>query len=103
MLAPGSSVSPEVFVSEILATDPAARTGLGASVAEGRVVDEVELVRGFGRPLLVLHGGEDQLVSLDYLRSLGLDVDVLPGVGHAIPVEAPELLGQRLAAFIDGL
>jgi pimeloyl-ACP methyl ester carboxylesterase len=103
MLAPGSPVSPEVFVSEILATDPAARTGLAASVAEGRVVDEVELVGTLGRPLLVLHGGEDQLVSLDYLRSIGLDVDVLPGVGHAIPVEAPELLGQRLATFIDGL
>jgi pimeloyl-ACP methyl ester carboxylesterase len=103
MLAPGSPVSPEVFVSEILATDPAARTGLAASIAEGRVVDELALVRGLGRPLLVLHGGEDQLVSLDYLRSIELDVDVLPGVGHAIPVEAPELLGQRLTSFIDGL
>jgi len=102
MLAPGSPVSPEVFVAEILATDPAARAGLGASVAEGRVVDEVALVEGWKRPLLVLHGGEDQLVSLDYLGSIGLDVDVLPGVGHAIPVEAPELLGERLTAFIDG-
>jgi pimeloyl-ACP methyl ester carboxylesterase len=103
MLSPGSSVSPEVFVSEILATDPAARTGLAASVAEGRVVDELALVHRLGRPLLVLHGGEDQLVSLDYLRSIGLDVEVLPGVGHAVPIEAPERLGQRLTSFIDGL
>ncbi|WP_052396168.1 alpha/beta fold hydrolase [Kutzneria sp. 744] len=101
MLSPGSSVSPEVFVPDILATDPAARTGLAASVAEGRVVDELAAVANLGRPLLVLHGSEDQLVSLDYLRTEGLAVEVLDGVGHAVPVEAPERLGQRLTEFVE--
>jgi pimeloyl-ACP methyl ester carboxylesterase len=103
MLAPGSSVSPEVFVPDILATDPAARLGLAASLREGRIIDEVEAVAKLGRPLLVLHGSEDQMVSLDYLRSLGLPVEVLAGVGHAIQVEAPERLGRRLTEFVDGL
>ncbi|QUQ63639.1 alpha/beta fold hydrolase [Kutzneria sp. CA-103260] len=103
MLAPGSAVSPDVFVPDILATDPAARSGLAASVGEGRFVNEVEVVASLTKPLLVLHGGEDQLVSLDYLRSLGRPVDVLDGVGHAIPVEAPDLLAQRLADFLATL
>jgi pimeloyl-ACP methyl ester carboxylesterase len=103
MLASGSAVSPDVFVPDILATDPAARTGLAASVGEGRFVNEVEVVSELTKPLLVLHGGEDQLVSLDYLRALGWPVEVLDGVGHAIPVEAPDLLAQRLTDFLATL
>ncbi len=82
---------------------PAARAGLAASVGEGRFVNEVEVVAGLAQPLLVLHGGEDQLVSLDYLRSLGQPVEVLDGVGHAIPVEAPDLLAQRLTDLLATL
>ena len=103
MLAPDSVVSPEVFVPDILATDPAARSGLAASVGEGRFVNEVEVVAELAQPLLVLHGGEDQLVSLDYLRSLGHPVEVLDGVGHAVPVEAPDRLAQRLTDFLATL
>lgn len=103
MLAPGSLVSPEVFVPDILATDPAARVGLAASIAEGRVVDEVSTLSNLSQPVLVLHGAEDQLVSLDYIRSLGLPVEVLDGVGHTLPLEAPERLAQRLTEFVSGL
>ena len=103
MLAPGSAVSPEIFVPDILATDPAARLGLAASVGEGRFLNEVEVVGNLAQPLLVLHGAEDQLVSLDYVRSVGLPVEVLDGVGHALPVEAPERLPERLGDFVSGL
>jgi pimeloyl-ACP methyl ester carboxylesterase len=103
MLAPDSSVSPDVFVPDILATDPAARLGLAASIGEGRFADEVRIVAELDRPLLVLHGDQDQLVSLDYLRSLDLPVEVLPGVGHAVQVEAPDLLARRLTDFVTGL
>ncbi|MFC0438800.1 alpha/beta fold hydrolase [Kutzneria buriramensis] len=103
MLAPDSAVSPDVLVPDILATDPGARTGLGASVAEGRFVDEVEVIANLSQPLLVLHGAEDQLVSLDYLRKLDLPVEVFDGIGHAIQLEAPDLLARRLTEFVEGL
>lgn len=103
MLAPGSPLSPDLFVPDILATDPAARLGLAASVGEGRFVNEVDVVSSLDQPLLVLHGGADQLVSLDYLRSVGLPVEVLDGVGHAVQVEAADLLGRRLTEFVSGV
>ena len=103
MLAPESSVSPEVLVPDILATDPAARLGLGASVGEGRFVNEVEVISKLPQPLLVLHGAEDQLVSLDYLRTLELPVEVFDGIGHAVQLEAPERLARRLTEFVEAL
>lgn len=106
-LAPASTLSVAEFVADILATDGAARAGLMASLGEGRFIDEVAVVAGLTRPLAVLHGDGEQLVSLDYLRSLDMptlwrgDVRVLAGSGHAPHEETPEEFAAVLAEFID--
>ena len=108
-LAPGSTASTGELVADILATDGAARANLGASLQTGRFADEVEILAGLEQPLAVLQGEGEQLVSLDYLRRLTIPtlwrgaVQVLPGVGHAPQVEAPEELAAILTEFIGDL
>jgi pimeloyl-ACP methyl ester carboxylesterase len=108
-LAPGSTFPLTELVAEILATDGAARAGLMASIGAGRFVDEVAIVAGLSKPLAVLHGEGEQLVSLDYLRTLAMptlwrgEVRLLPGVGHAPHEEAPEEFAAVLAEFVAEL
>jgi pimeloyl-ACP methyl ester carboxylesterase len=105
-LAPGSALPLDAFEADILATDGAARAGLGASIAEGRFVDEVAIVSGLTIPLAVLHGAQEQLVSLDYLRGLNLptlwrgEIQLIDGAGHAPHVEQAAAFTALLDAFV---
>ncbi|MFL6119828.1 alpha/beta fold hydrolase [Actinophytocola sp.] len=108
-VAPGSTLPLTEFVADILATDGAARAGLQASLGAGRFLDEVEIVAGLTRPLAVLQGEGEQLISLDHLRTIPMptlwrgEVLVLPGAGHAPQEEAPEEFAAVLAEFVADL
>ncbi|WP_326642412.1 alpha/beta hydrolase [Streptosporangium sp. NBC_01755] len=108
-LAPGSVLPTDELVADILATDGTARTSLFATLGSGGFADEVEIVAQLTRPIAVLHGEGEQLVSLDYLRGLAMPtlwrgaVQLIPGVGHAPQVEAPENLADILTQFITDL
>ena len=52
--APGSSLDIGEFISDILATDGAARAGLGSSAGAGRFKDEIAIVAALRRPLAIL-------------------------------------------------
>lgn len=105
-LAPGAQPAPEA-VADILATDPAARTDLSAALATGSFADEIAIARGLRRPLAILHGSEDQLVSLRYLRALAPtlptlwrgEVQLVPGAGHSPHQEAPQAFTALLTGF----
>lgn len=107
--APGSALPAGVFVPDILATDGAARTGLLASVGEGRFADEVAIVAELRQPLAILQGAGEQLVNLDYLRKLTVptlwrgEVQVIPGAGHAPHQEVPERFAGLVSEFIASL
>jgi pimeloyl-ACP methyl ester carboxylesterase len=108
-LAPGSPLDTGELVADMLATDGAARTGLGASAGAGQFVDEIAVVAALRRPIAILHGADEQLISLDYLRQLTIpalwrgEVQVLPGVGHAPHQEAPEQFAALLSEFMSDL
>ncbi|WP_370323747.1 alpha/beta fold hydrolase [Euzebya sp.] len=108
-LAPGSTLGTEPFTADILATHGGARSGLMASIGEGRFADELEVVAGMRIPLAVLHGEGEQLVSLDYLRGVEAptlwrgEVQVIPGAGHAPHAEAPEAFNGLLGDLLDEL
>jgi pimeloyl-ACP methyl ester carboxylesterase len=58
------------------------------------------------RPTLLLHGAEDQLVSVGFAhaaaaRHATLDLCVLEGVGHAPQLEEPEWFVDTVAAFLE--
>ncbi|HEY0934355.1 MAG TPA: alpha/beta hydrolase [Trebonia sp.] len=107
--APGSALDTSGFVPDILATDGAARTGLLASIGEGRFADEVAIVAGLRVPLAVLQGTGEQLVSLDYLRTLTIPtlwragIQQIPGVGHAPHQETPQRFTVLLTDFLSDL
>jgi len=108
-VAPGSPLSLHGFIADILATDPASREGIGAAIGSGAISDEAAIVAAMKRPLAVLHGGEEQLVSLDYLRGLDIptlwrgEVQVIADTGHAPHEEAPEAFADLLTEFVDDL
>jgi pimeloyl-ACP methyl ester carboxylesterase len=107
--APRSALDLGEIVADVQKTDGAARAGLGASLAEGRYADEVAITNALSKPLAILHGEGEQLISLDYLRTLRIpalwrqEIQVIPGAGHAPHLETPEaftaLLGQFVADF----
>ena len=107
--APRSVVDLDGFVADILRTDGAARAGLGASLAEGRYADEVAVVAALPKPLAILHGEGEQLVSLDYLRTLSIpalwrhQVQLISGAGHAPHQETPAAFTALLHDFIADL
>ena len=96
-------------MADILATDGAARAGLMASIGEGRFGDQVGIAATLGRPLAVLQGEGEQLVSLDYLRALTIPtlwrgaIQIVPGAGHAAHEEAPQAFSELLEEFIADL
>ncbi|PYC63390.1 alpha/beta hydrolase [Micromonospora arborensis] len=108
-IAPGSSLDTGEFVADILATDGAARAGLGASVGAGRFADEIAVISALRQPLAIVHGAGEQLVSVDYLRKLTIptlwrgEIQVLAGVGHAPHQEAPQQFAALLSEFIGDL
>jgi pimeloyl-ACP methyl ester carboxylesterase len=108
-VAPGSALGPDEFVADILATDGAARAGLMASIGEGRFGDQVGIAATLGRPLAVLQGEGEQLVSLDYLRALTIPtlwrgaIQIVPGAGHALHEETPQAFSELLEEFIADL
>jgi pimeloyl-ACP methyl ester carboxylesterase len=103
--APRSALDLEEIVADVLRTDGAARAGLGASLAEGRYADEIAITSTLGRPLAILHGEGEQLINLDYLRTLSIptlwrgEIQLIPGAGHAPHLETPDQFTTLLDQF----
>jgi pimeloyl-ACP methyl ester carboxylesterase len=107
--APGSALALDGFIADIFRTDGSSRAGLLASIGEGRFADEVAITATLPRPLAILHGDGEQLVSLDYLRTLTIpalwrdEIQLIPGAGHAPHQETPDVFASLLEQFIAGL
>lgn len=108
-VAPGSGLSLDPFVSDVLTTDPAARAGLGVCLTSNDFTDETAIVRELRVPLAVLHGRHDALINLDYVTGLTMPtlwrgaVQVFDGVGHAPQEEAPADFTRVLDEFVTDL
>jgi pimeloyl-ACP methyl ester carboxylesterase len=107
--APDSTLSTDELVADILRTDGTARSALAASMAATQFADEVEVVAALDRPLAILHGAREQLVSLSYLSKLQAPtlwrgaVQVIPGAGHTPQEETPDEFAELLDQFISEL
>jgi pimeloyl-ACP methyl ester carboxylesterase len=107
--APRSALNLDEIVADMLRTDGAARAGLGASLAEDRYADEIAIVTALTKPLAILHGEGEQLVSLDYLRTLNpptlwrKELQLIPAAGHAPHLETPGQFTTLLTEFLADL
>ena len=70
------------------------------------VVEDVSADLGrINVPVLVVAGEHDRLEPVDLMQSHviaeidGAQLDVIPGSGHLIPLERPQELSARIAAF----
>ena len=77
------------------------------SLAAGRALDEVALVREGRVPLAVVNGSEDAFVNLDYIAGLPYGqlwdgkTQVLPGLGHAPFLQGPDVFNPIFARFLS--
>lgn len=107
--APGSRIPLDGFTKDILRTDGAARSGLSASIAEGRFADQVAVVAALDVPIAIVQGQDEQLVNLAYLTELSVPrlwrgrVQLIAGSGHALHQEAPAEFADLLQQFITDL
>ena len=79
------------------------------SLAAGRALDEVAIVREGKVPLAVVNGAEDAFVNLDYIASLPYGslwedrAHVLPGLGHAPFLQGPDAFNPVFARFLGSV
>ena len=108
--APKFNPIPPFFKADFRKTDGAARGYLGASAQQGLFQDEVALVgTELTIPLAVVHGAEEQIVDLDYLRRLTAPtlwrqaVQVIDKSGHTPQWEQPEAFAKLLDEFASSV
>jgi pimeloyl-ACP methyl ester carboxylesterase len=103
---PRADIDPQPFVDDILRTDGAARAGLAASIKPNGYQDEVQIVANLRRPLAIVHGAAEQLVSESYISALAMptlwrnSVQIISGAGHAPHWEQPAAFNALLEAFL---
>ena len=106
--APNSSLDLAPFVADIARTDGNARVGLAASIKPNGYQDEVQIVANLTRPLAILHGEGEQLVSASYISELTLptlwreQIQMIRIAGHAPHWEQPGTFNALLEEFILG-
>ena len=109
VFAPKFSPIPPFFKADFRRTDGAARGCLGASAQQGLFPDEVAIVADLKIPLAMVHGAEEQIVDLDYLRRLSAPtlwrqaVQVIDHSGHTPQWEQPEAFAKLLDEFASGV
>ncbi len=94
-----------VWFERIAAIDRAG--ALRAADAVNRRPDYATELGGVRVPTLILVGGEDRATPPEeskrmHARIAGSELTVVPGAGHAITIEHPEVVGRRLRAFLVG-
>ena len=102
----GDEALAEVLAPTIRRTDGAARVWMMRNGIGGVGLDARALVARDPRPLAVLHGEVDPFIRLDYIERLAFcnlwrgKVQILPGLGHAPHMQAPERFNTLLLDFL---
>jgi pimeloyl-ACP methyl ester carboxylesterase len=90
------------FTASVRAFDPAGFRAMARSSAEADLRDILTTV---DVPTLVMHGSRDVRAPLHVAKALhtaisGSKLAVLPEIGHASPVEAPDLFNRAIRDFL---
>jgi 3-oxoadipate enol-lactonase len=100
---------PEVVqqVKEIVRGNPVVGM-IGAQLAMASRTDTTAALPKIKVPTLVVVGADDALTPPDASKQMaaqipGARLEILPGVGHLPPLEAPDAFNQALKPFLNGL
>lgn len=112
------AVIPQVFGERYLSANAKIISRVAKTIVrrnrEASVVAHLEAMTGYpslqpgplGRPLLVMFGSDDPLVSVnsavELAKKSGGRHMVVKGAGHSIPVEAPKLFLKTISQFLSG-
>ena len=96
------------FIKEIIKqADPQFRSWFPQSLANGKLSDEVAILKSSGIPIAILHGKDDPLVNLDYLVQLDLPniwkkkILLFENSEHSIQLDNSDEFNQILIKFAD--
>lgn len=96
---------PDWFADSVARTDPAARSGLAASLAT--LSDEVDMVRRYPCAFAMVQGRYERTVRQRYLESLGLEdklwrgaIQLVDEANHFTQYDAPAAFNALLADFV---
>lgn len=93
----------------ILNTDGNTRLNLGASIGKGQFKNEKEFISKTNVPICILHGSQDRLVNLEYLKSLSIpklwnnQIAVLENVGHVPQMESADKFNTLITDFYSSI
>lgn len=98
----------EQVESAIGNTDPLARAFIGQSIATEINESEVNILHKASIPLAIIHGKDDALVNLDYIKEQKFnlwegDVKVIEQAGHIPFVEQPQIFNTLLLNFLEAV
>lgn len=106
-LKPGSELDRQVLTDAIERADERVRASLGNAIVSAAYTDEIEILKNLSRPIAILHGKEERLLNIDYLKSLDIptlwreSVQVISDAGHSPHIENPEEFNSLLEEFIE--
>jgi 3-oxoadipate enol-lactonase len=79
---------------------------VGAQLGMKERPDSTPLLSGIRVPTLVVHGADDQIIPPQEAEAMhaaipGSQLHILPGSGHLLNLEQPDLFNQALGAFLS--
>jgi len=98
----------KLLQKDILATDPLARTSMAASLGQGKMKDEIIILKNKKIPLLAIHGENDELINLEYINELSLplfnnSVQTIAAASHCPQMENWKEFNSLLERFFAHL
>lgn len=87
-------------------TNPLFRSAMGLAIANGELIDEIEVLCDSGYPICLANGQFDQIVNLPYMDQFSGKVFggaplIIDRVHHYPQLERPEVLSSLIEKFIE--
>lgn len=96
----------EILISDYKATKPGFRPTMLKTFLDGKINDEIKLLREAKIPVLVVFGKNEELANPDYLDDLPFEtwqnkVFKLPGAGHYVQLDQPGKFNSLLVEYVQ--
>lgn len=94
-----------VNTEDFFLAKPPFRSALIKSVMEGKISDEIALLKNHNIPIQVFFGLEDKMLQINYLDNIPFtiwrnSIHKLPGAGHYLQSDQPESFNRLLSVYL---